>query len=477
MLDLSKINATKTKKEKEDENMKKTMAAILCGAVALTFLSGCSGGASPETQGASAASQTVAEGGGAEDTAEKAGGNVTWWTWSTEATEAFAKQIEYAKTNNPKLNIDIQYTANADYWTKLPVAIAGGTGPDIYQMTRPSFELYAASGQAMDLTDAIAKSPVLQNYLNNINPTLKETYQFEGKQMAIPITVECTAIAYNKTLFEAAGVKDLKEIEDTWTWDDLEEIAKQLTVKDEKGETKQYGFYVAADRIPTWEMIWSHGYELFNEDGTTCVLDQPGIAEALTPLVEMYAEGVSPSVDVVTTTSGDDMFISGKIAMIPAGIWKVPSYNNITSFEWDVVELPFDASTGQRVSSSNVLGLVVNPNTKNLEGTIAALEELVQPDCQKILADMHVYIPALEEVRDGYFEGDVPENIDAYKHALDYVHPNTLTQYIPYAQFLTEYTDALRSAYVGKVTMEEAMKTANDKINAVMEENRAQFNQ
>ncbi len=445
--------------------MKMIIAAALCSVIAAGALAGCSGGTS------SAPSESVAA-------AEKKGGDVTWWTWSTEATDAFGKQIELAKANNPDLNIQIEYTANTDYWTKLPVAIAGGTGPDIYQMTRPSFELYAASGQAMDLTEAIEHSPELQEYLDSLSPELRETYQFDGKQMAIPITVECTAIAYNKDLFQKAGLPDLKEIEDTWTWSDLREIAKQLTVRNASGEAEQYGFYVPADRLPTWEMIWSHGYEMFDEKGETCMLDQPGIVEALQPLVDMYAvDQVSPSVEVVTTTSGDDMFISGKIAMIAAGIWKVPSYNNITSFEWDVAELPFDETTGKRVSSSNVLGLVVNPNTKNPDGAIAALEQLVQPESQKILADTHTYIPALESVRDGYFEGDVPENINAYKNALSYVHPNTLTQYIPYAQFLTEYQEALRKAYNGSASLEDALKTANDNINAVMQENKAQFDQ
>lgn len=458
--------------------MKKIFSALLIGIMVVCSLAGCSGNSSPGTTKAPTVTKEANES-GAEKTGEteKAGGNVTWWTWSTEATDAFARQIEYVKSKNPNLNIDIQYTANADYMTKLPVAIAGGTGPDLYQMTRPSFELYAASDQAMDLTDVIANSPALLEYLQRLSPELRETYQFEGKQMAIPITVESTAIAYNKDIFKAAGLTDLKEIEDTWTWDDLVEIAKKLTIKNSSGETQQFGFYVAADRIPTWEMIWSHDYEMFDDKKETCLLDQPGIAEALQPLVSMYEEGVSPSVDATASTSGDDMFISGKIAMIPAGIWKVPSYNNITSFDWDVVQLPFDASTGKRVSSSNVLGLVINPNTKNLEAAVAALEELVQPDCQKIFADSHVYIPALESVRDGYFESDKPENIVAYKKALDYIHPNTLTQYIPYTQFATEYADALRNAYTGKMTLEDALKAANEKINTVMDENKARFNQ
>ena len=154
---------------------------------------------------------------------------------------------------------------------------------------------------------------------------------------------------------------------------------------------------------------------MFDETGETCILDQPEIAECLQPLIDMYNAGVSPSVDVVTSISGDDMFISGKIAMITAGIWKVPSFNNITTFNWDVVEIPFDSATGGRKSSSNVLGLVINPNT--------------------------------------------------------------LTQYIPYAQFTTEYVNALTKAYRGEATMQDALTEVCALINGVMEENKAQFAQ
>lgn len=440
--------------------MKQWKKAV-CAAMAVAMLAGCGAGA-----GTSAGGQ---QGGGSN--------SVVWWTWSTEATEAFAKQIEMAQTNNPDLKVDIQYTSNTDYWAKLPVAIAGGTGPDLYQMTRPSFEMYAASNQCMDLTEYVENSPVLKEYMESLDPALQETYKFNGKLMGIPITVESTSVAYNKTMFEEMGMQDLKEIEDSWTWEDFAKIAEQMTVKDENGETVQYGAYVAAERVPTWEIFWSRGCEMFDETGETCLLDDPEISDSLQVMVDIYQAGYSPSTEVVTGTSGDDMFISGKIAMIPAGIWKMPSYKNITTFEWDVVELPFDSVSGKRLSSSNVLGLIVNPNTKNPEATIALLEELVKPESQKVFADMGIYIPALESVRDSYFESDsMPDNIVALKNTLEYLHPNTLTQYIPYSQFATMYEEALRKAYNGEMTMQESMTALAAEVNAIMDENKATFN-
>lgn len=395
--------------------------------------------------------------------------SVTWWTWSTEAAEALNKQAELVEANTG-MDVDLQLTATADYWVKLPVSIAAGTGPDVYQMTRPDFESYAGSGQTMDLTDVIANSPLLQEYLNGLDPVLVETYQFEGKQMAIPITIECSAIAYNKDLFKAAGV-DIETIAETWTWEDLKDIAEQLTVKDENGETVQYGFYSPADRLPMWEMMWSAGYEIFDETGENCLLDDPGVAKALQPLADMYQSGVSPTIDVTTISSGDDMFMSGKIAMVAAGVWKIPTYNKITTFEWDAVELPFDPTTGERVCSSNVLGLIINPKTKNLDNAVALIEQLVQPEAQKLYADSNSAIPATESVRGGYFDKEKPANIEAFENALSYVHPNVLSQYIPYQQYSQIQNETLKLGLSGEMTMEDMLKYLDEEIQKVVDEN------
>lgn len=441
--------------------MKKGIGILLCCFLSTGLLMGCSANSSNKTL-----DDTVGT--------ENSKGSVTWWTWSTEAATALNQQVEYVETNTD-LDVNLQLTATADYWVKLPVAIAAGTGPDVYQMTRPDFESYAASGQTMDLTDIIEKSSILQEYLDKLDPIIVETYQFKGKQMAIPITIECSAIAYNKDIMDAAGI-NLKEIEDTWTWEDFKNIAEKLTIKNEKNETIQYGFYVPADRLPMWEILWSAGYEIFDETGEKCLLDNPGVAKALQPLADMYQSGVSPSTEVTTTSSGDDMFMSGKIAMVAAGVWKIPTYTNITSFKWDVVELPLDPTTGERRCSSNVLGLIINPNTKNLDSAITLIEQLVQPECQKLYADSNSAIPALESERSSYFDKQIPENIKAFENALSYIHPNVLSQYIPYQQYSQLQNETLKQGLNGEMTMEAMLQNLCNEINKVVDENKAKHN-
>ncbi|MDI9469203.1 MAG: sugar ABC transporter substrate-binding protein [Bacillota bacterium] len=403
-------------------------------------------------------------------------GTVVFWTWSTEATDPYRKQADMIEAKIPGSEIKIEYMGYDDMWTKLPVAIAARTGPDFYQMTRPYFDLFAASGNALALDDMIAASEKLQDNLSMMLDKPIDTYKYNGQQMALPYTVESAAIAYNKDAFAKAGLDEPKTVEDSWTWDDLYEMAKKLTIKDEKGEVSQYGFLVDASRLPVWELIWSHGGELFNEEMTETLIGSDVAIEALEPYIAMYTEyGVSPSTEALSSMSGDDMFMSGRIAMVGAGIWKVTTYNQITGFEWDCAELPFDPETGKRLSSSNVLGYVVSPSSENLELMGRVLEELTSAELQAVLADEGLYIPANTTVQDRYFTMEKPANVGAYQRALSYTHPNTLSPYIPYGEFTRGFGDGIRDALAGTKTVADALRQRQDELNEIMRENKANF--
>lgn len=446
---------------------KREKMVALSVALLATFSMGCGG---------TSVQQQLSDNESAETEKEDGTTTVTWWTWSTEAKDAYEKYAEMVTEKYPDITVKLEFMENGDYWTKLPIAIAGGTGPDIYQMTRPSFELYAASDQAMDLSEILSQNQDLQNNLDAMDDVLVDGYKYQDKQMAIPFSVESTAIVYNKDMFKEAGLQEPKEIEDTWTWDDLRELASQLTVRGESAANSQYGFFCATDKIPSWEMILSHGDWIFSDDMESCTVADQKVAEALAPLVEMYTDDqVSPTTDVTNAMSANDLFMTGRIAMMAAGSWNLVTFSDIEGFEWDCAELPVDPETGERVSSSNTLGYVVNPNAKDLDAVGKVLEVFTSPEAQKMLAESGTYIPAVVDSRDAYFEADgYPENVKAFQRALDYVHPNVLTQYISYDEFKEYYSSALTNAYDGQ-NLETVLQELQDKVNGIMDENKATF--
>ena len=458
---------------------KKVLSYIALGSLIASLTGGCGQGGTKGQQAEAAKSENKTEVAGAENQGsyDKSGDTgattVTWWTWSTEAKDVYEKYAQMVTEKYPNIEVKLEFIQNADYWTKLPIAIAGGSGPDIYQMTRPSFEMYAATNQAADLGGILESNAQLKANLDTMDSVLVEDYTYDGKQLAIPYTVESTAIVYNKNMFKAAGLQEPKEIEDTWTWDDLQEMAKQLTVIGDSVSNSQYGFFCDVNKIPSWELMLSRGKWIFSDDGQECTLADPEIIDAMKPFVAMYVEdGVSPTTDVANAMSANDLFMTGRIAMMAAGSWNLITFSKIEGFEWDCAELPLDPKTGNRMCSSNVLGYMVNPNTKNMDAVGKVLEVFTSEEAQKELAATGTYIPAVINSRDAYFEMEnYPENAKAFQRALEYVHPNRLTQFIPYQEYNGYYKDAMTSIFNGE-DLETTFQQLQDKINGVMEENK-----
>src|SRR5438094_9462991 len=103
--------------------MKRIGKVALALAASLSMvLAGCSSGSSGSSGGGSATSL---------DDALKAGGTITYWTWTPQAkTQVDAFQKEY-----PNVHVNLVTTSNKDQYTKLQNAIKAGTGaPDVAQI-------------------------------------------------------------------------------------------------------------------------------------------------------------------------------------------------------------------------------------------------------------------------------------------------------------------------------------------------------
>ncbi len=397
--------------------------------------------------------------------------DLVFQTWTVEIKEVMEAQLaEFAKIY-PNINVKFEILSYDDYWTKMPIAIAGGAGPDIYIMTRANFDAYARAGQCLDFTDDLASYPLMQEDFAGMIPNAVSTYQYHGRQMGVPLSVESTGIIFNKDLFEKAGLSLPSEIEETWTWDDLQELARKLTIR-EGEETTQYGYYIPANRMPTLEYIWATGTELFNEDGTEAIFANGQGTSALEFLnTLMNTDKVSPTLAFTQSQTATDLFFSGKIAMMSINCANLAAFRGITDFKWDVAEMPKNPATGLRYASSNVLGYIVGPNTKHKEAALTLVSFLASAPMQGLFSEKGVYIPATISVQSPYFEGKSPENIKAFERALSYTKPLAFSEYLPYQQFLSVFTNALTNTYNSVNTPQEALALAQDEMNGIIKEN------
>jgi multiple sugar transport system substrate-binding protein len=147
-----------------------------------------------------------------------------------------------------------------------------------------------------------------------------ERYQWSGGQWALPISVYWRIMYFDKDAFDGAGVA---YPEAGWTWDDLEEKARALTMR-QGDEVTQWGF--ACPTTLAYRVVESRAGGLADHavEPPKPALDSEGMVDALEWYAALYLEdqvmpyGGRPSDDDQTALRAEDAAIDkGLAAMWP----------------------------------------------------------------------------------------------------------------------------------------------------------------
>jgi multiple sugar transport system substrate-binding protein len=288
-------------------------------------------------------------------------GSLTMWVWDDNWANILRPSLDnWIEKYCPGAEVDLQVQPWGQYWDLLKTNAAGGELPDVFNMSQDRFFFYASNDALLDL------QPYWDEY--GVDTTvwgsgLVDPYRWgeNGDLYAAPVNWDTVAVFYNKDMFDAAG---LEYPTADWTWDDFAAAAEALTNPDEDVYgAVAYVEYQAG--YPNW--IASTGtVPIVDAARTGCTLDEPGSLEALNFLKGLYDAGYMPSISTLGGTSADDafnFFASGKVAMVTGGSWKLSAAFEEVPFNWDVVQLPKNPTTGLSRSILHAVGYVAAANT------------------------------------------------------------------------------------------------------------------
>ena len=171
---------------------KQILALLMTGAM-LFSLSGC------------VASGNNKESSDGSSTSEDGTVTLSFWSW-LPTTEQSDDMIEAFEKENPGIKIDYTRTEQDDFFEKLQVAMASGTGPDLYGMTTgPMMQQYAKFSVDMKET----ADQYWDGWSDIINETAVEQCMTDDGTMAgMPLLVAgMTTMMYNQTLMDECGVE------------------------------------------------------------------------------------------------------------------------------------------------------------------------------------------------------------------------------------------------------------------------------
>ncbi len=328
--------------------------------------------------------------------AQDASGKITYAIWGDPAE--LSNQIALVKmfeAEHPDISVDVTVSDWDAYWTGLQTSIAGGDAPDVFAMDGPIFPDYQSRGVLLDLKPYIEADGFDLSALADAG--VADFTTDDGGQYGLPRDLNIVPLFYNKAMFDAAG---LDYPDDTWTWDTLVDVGKQLTI-DENGDgiAEQWGFYTeTSDMENYWsELVWQNGGEIISDDATQTLLGSDEAVGGIQFLQDLiYTHKIMPTPDLFAETG--DAFEQGLAAMEANGSWLVPTHQ-AAGIDLGIARLP--AGSAGHATSLNPTGAVVSANTRNPDAAWTFVKWLVGPEAQEQLMQLRAALPVDKSVLEG----------------------------------------------------------------------------
>jgi multiple sugar transport system substrate-binding protein len=297
----------------------------------------------------------------------------------------------------PNVTVEFNTAPPVGYIDQLNIAIAGGAPPDVF-MTRPLYlNDYGPTGIATDLTPFLERDALAERFVPNVIDAFTAT---DGKLYALPRDLALTFVAYNKDIFDAAGAAYPTG---GWTLEDWLATGAGLLVKDDAGDTTQYGgaYIFEFDPIFALLQVEPNGGKLYSDDGLHWVAASDEYLDINAAAMQRLADGVTSGnmPDYTTITDNgfpDTMFSTGMLAMTNAGLWSTQMLQQVP-FNWGVVTNPH---TGPAPTEMTVLvGMAIAEASQQKDLAWEYLKLLTGDEAQAFLAESGASMPVNAAVR------------------------------------------------------------------------------
>ncbi|GGD79371.1 ABC transporter substrate-binding protein [Paenibacillus nasutitermitis] len=195
------------------------------------------------------------------------------------------QQVLAAKASFEQANPDVQIEVeqvNDNF--EMMQAFHSDEAPDIIETG--GFPVGNPDGLFIDLAPYVAETNGLEE---DLYPGLMRVARFGGTLPGLPIEISPPLVLYNKEKFDQAGFAYPDE---SWTWEDMVELAKRLTIRDAQGVASQFGFGLGVDIEWFEPFVMRNGGDYISPDGLTArgFVDSAATIEAFRMVIEAFRE-------------------------------------------------------------------------------------------------------------------------------------------------------------------------------------------
>ena len=359
--------------------------------------------------------------------------------------------VDAFEKENPDITVEVTTLPYGDYGTALQTDLAAGTVSDVFDIEYANYASYQANG---------VLAPIEVANPDAYRQSLLEAYSTDGTSYALPSSFSDVVLYYNADLFDAAG---LDYPTNDWTWADEQKAAEALT----DAAAGQWGDHQPISFYEYYKALAQNGGEFLNDDKSAVAFNSPEGIEAAEWLVNKSGT-VMPTIEQGQGTADFDtnLFKDGKLGMLHSGIWIFGALADVP-FTWDIAVEPGNTQQASAVFS-NALG--VSATSEHIAAASKFAEFLSSSDVTvKTRLDAGWELPPISDEAQlaTYLDKGAPANRQAVFDSLDGIALPPVV-----AEGQSEMQDILGEelveAQAGRKTVEEALASAEERINAVL---------
>ncbi|MER6275077.1 extracellular solute-binding protein [Streptomyces sp900105245] len=335
------------------------------------------------------------DGSGSTDASGKVEGDITFQTWNLRANfkSYFEGVIADFEHKYPGTHVKWVDQPAEGYPDKLSADAAGGTLPDVVNVSPDLVAPLAKAGLALDLDKSAAK------YRSEYLPGAWAGHQVPGLSgtYAFPWYLNTGPLFYNKALFTKAG---LDPEQPPRTYDELFADALRMAEKSD-------GKVATLANVPTIEDFGRYGVPLMNEQGTGFAFNDAKGVKLLTKYKELYdAKALDPQALTATPESSGKKFLTGAVAMNPG------SALDLGNFKKNAPGLYRNIGITDQITSTGhvnmyVMGVMVNSRTEHTPAAVAFAHFVTDARNQMSFAKKVAIFPSTAgSLDDPYFTRD-----------------------------------------------------------------------
>lgn len=319
---------------------------------------------------------------------------INWWATERGRDTAATREMHFKLARafeeaHPNTKVAVSLFPSRGFATRVLTAIAAGIGPDVwYHYWSPDI---ATQGFLEDLTPYIERDGLKPEELWFPIGNIRGIY--DGKYYGLPRDATGYVFAYNKDLFDAAGVEYPQE---GWTVADYREKALALTNVDKS----IYG-------VPTIDSGWFQwhpfsfnlGVDFLSEDGKQVkgIMDTPEAINAMRFILDLAATDKVSAPAGLAEQFGLD-FLSGQIGIFGLTTWEVPAFLEGVKFNYGIVSPPSFKEGEEAVAWTDSYMFYMNKDSQYKDRIWEFMKFLTNEEGGKMMAESGVWTPALPKI-------------------------------------------------------------------------------